>query len=36
LAPFALIAADDLAVATSNISTTVAANSAHALGTEGR
>ena len=36
LAPFALIAADDLVVATSKISTTVAANSAHALGTEGR
>jgi hypothetical protein len=37
LAPFALIAADDLVVAKAEISTTVAAaNPVHALGMEGR
>ena len=36
LAPFALIAVDDLVVATPKISTTFAANSEHALGMEGR
>jgi hypothetical protein len=37
LAPFALIAANDLAVAKAELSTTVAAaNPVHALGMEGR
>jgi hypothetical protein len=36
LAPFALIAVDDFVVATAKISTTVASNSEHALGIEGR
>jgi hypothetical protein len=36
LAPFALIAANDLVVAKAEFSTTAAANSAHALGMEGR
>jgi hypothetical protein len=36
LAPFALIAANDMAVATPKFSTVVAANSEHALGMEGR
>jgi hypothetical protein len=36
LVPFALIAADDFVVAKAEISTTVAANSEHALGMEGR
>jgi hypothetical protein len=36
LAPFALIAANDMVVATPRISTTVAANAEHALGMEGR
>lgn len=36
LVPFALIAADDFAVAKAEISTPVAANSGHALGMEGR
>jgi len=36
LAPFALIAANDLVVAKAELSTTAAADSAHALGIEGR
>jgi hypothetical protein len=36
LAPFALIAVNDLAVAKAETSTTVAANPVHALGMEGR
>jgi len=36
LVPFALIAADDFVVAKAEVSTTVAANSVHALGMEGR
>jgi hypothetical protein len=36
LAPFALIAVDDFVVAKAEVSTTVAANSVHALGVEGR
>jgi hypothetical protein len=36
LAPFALIAADDLVVAKAELSTTAASNSTHALGMEGR
>ena len=36
LAPFALIAANDLVVAKAEVSTTVAAGPEHALGMEGR
>jgi hypothetical protein len=36
LAPFALIAVNDLAVAKAETSTTVAADPVHALGMEGR
>ena len=36
LAPFALIVADDFVVAKAEVSTTVGANSVHALGVEGR
>ena len=36
LAPFALIAVNDFVVAKAEVSTTVAANSVHALGMEGR
>jgi hypothetical protein len=36
LVPFALIAADDFVVAKAEASITVAANSEHALGMEGR
>jgi hypothetical protein len=36
LAPFALIAVNDLVVAKAEVSTTVAAHGEHALGMEGR
>jgi hypothetical protein len=36
LAPFALIAVDDFVVAKAEVPTTVAADSVHALGLEGR
>jgi hypothetical protein len=36
LAPFALIAANDVVVAKAELSTTAIANSEHALGMEGR
>jgi hypothetical protein len=36
LAPFAVIAVDDFVVAKAEVSTTVASNPEHALGTEGR
>jgi hypothetical protein len=36
LAPFALIAANDLVVAKAEVSTAVAATAEHALGSEGR
>jgi hypothetical protein len=36
LVPFALIAVDDFVVAKTEVSTTVAADSVHALGMEGR
>ena len=36
LAPFAVIAVDDFVVAKAEVSTSVASNSEHALGMEGR
>jgi hypothetical protein len=36
LVPFALIAVDDFVVAKTDVSTPVAANAEHALGSEGR